>query len=460
MKKLIYLYFGYAIFLSQVASATDLYLFFIHGDAKYHYRGCENGATHCKEKNPLLDSSNTIFNKAKELSESCSDCDVAIFYVKPYSEKVKISSEETGSFSFSSKKTGGTLSLVQTTIFVSKDKKHIMAQNTTRFGSEEAIHSGQMLFYSNGALLEKTPIVISKKIPRFVPVIGNLAWITRGPEEFSRELKILDKNAFSQGRNYNKQFAFYFGHKIPDDTHTGFFHSNEVAEFSMNAFLTFAKEFSKVSNGKNRLFDALFLLNCATGMSTVYEIYKKDITSLLLAHPPFVALGTMASWDLLSLGEHLSSNNETHESIKTFFNNSFSPEDQHKKESLSYILHTSYAVSLYDLDQIKNERSLEKALEEGAKISKRIGKKIGEDIKKWASGIANDKSSGGVELKHLRDESWKNVDCALYPEIHPILEKLAPSLRYKHYFKAPATWKLSFKPRDGKTVDFSGWSCL
>ncbi len=477
MKKIIYLYFCYAIFLPHMASATDLYLFFIHGDAEYKHRSCENGETRCKKKR-RIDASKTVFYKAKKLSESCDNCDVVIFYIKPGKKKVKVSPlrESYSSNIFAnapalSRKDEIKLD-VKTTIFFSEDGEDIIGQTTEKTNFKEVSRSGRLLLYSDGSLLNEESIVLSGTIPPFIPIISGLAWLMRQPESFSEELKFLAESTSSRGKNYKKQFAFYFGHKIPDENSPGFFKSNEDVEFSIVAFLDLAKKVSNTMNRRNRRpFDAFFFLNCATSVNTVYETYKKNVTNLLVAHPALVPLISITSWDFLSLREHLSSNNKTHESIKAFLEKSFSPEEEGERESLVPVLRSDYLLSLYDLKRIKNSVSMEKALKKGAKISKVVSEEIGDKIKKWAAGVAAlDGESVSIEsaIASLADTSWKDIDCRHYSKMRPILEKLKPAVLAKYSFKYGSALRRAFKSKEEKSsiseeekvANFSGWACF
>ncbi len=443
MKKIVWLYFFCALLLPHMASATDLYLFFINGDAKYDYKGCKNGEISCKEK-VIGDASETFLKKAKEFSKTCRDCDVVIFHVKPYTETKEYYVQERFGTTF-----GGAKYSVVPEEYVNPDKHKKVSKKVER--------SGRVLFYSNGDIVNELPLIISRDSLGNIPKIGPILSLIRRSTDFSRELKKIDESKFFQSTYYNKQFAFFFSHNIPEDSSREFFQSNKEAKFSIDAALDFIRGFSKISNnGEDRPLDALFLFSCAVGLSTVSKIYNENTTDLLIAHPTLVPLETLVSWDLLSLREHLSSNKDTYESIKTFLDKSFSPEEENYKESLMPVISADYAVSIYNLRYISFDMVLQKALKEGEKISRKISKRIADGLRERASGESAGKLGIGqvVTGRSLKEE----INCGVHPEMQSTLKNLEPSLD-KYFFQGKSIRSIFHKQKK-KVRDFSGWSCL
>ena len=469
MKKIVWLYLCCTLPLPNIASATDLYLFFINGDAIYtydQYINCEDAGPACRKK-PGADASETFLKKAEEFSKTCRDCDVVIFHVKPYTETreyyVRKRSDSRGF--------GGSK-------YMTVLKKNVNP-NTDKKVTKKIEYSGRVLLYSNKNLVKDMSISIPvgnslKVLPKIGPLIGLLA----GSARFSGELKRTGESEIFRGKNYNKRFAFSFTHNILEETKKGFFHSerNREAKFSMGAFLNFVKKFSTISNnGRHRPFDALFMFSCGTGISTISKIYNENVTNLLIAHPTLVPLGTLVSWDLSSLEEYLSSNNSVYKSVKSFLDDGFASIEDDYEGVPAFQLGSYYSVSIYNFNRIK-EDGLQKSLRKGGQLSKNISKKLKKKIKDQAAGISD--SEGIMEQQMamaLADEKpfAELINCGAYPEMKSTIESLEPSLDNYFYQSRRSTSDILLRNAQAllglgslkkipskKAIDFSGWGCL
>ena len=195
------------------------------------------------------DASLIYFNKVTRLVKNCSNCDALVIYVKP--EKIDNKSSYT------------------------------YGKNEDVSPAHKIIY-GKVYIYRNGELRNESDIYsLNRFIP--LPIISLITWNMK-EKNFEEEISLFQE---TMGHSeYQRQFAFFFSHKVSDaERRQGSFSSSTFTEFSLKSYLKGINSLSSQINGRHRPYDILFLSQCLSSIETIYEVYKANSAKLVFSVP-------------------------------------------------------------------------------------------------------------------------------------------------------------------------------
>ena len=403
--------------LSSKAQASeekrDLYVFFIVADSAY----CHPQSQFC---DPSKDLRLTFFEKAKDFAQDCSFCDFMIVLVKTQQKK---------GFKFV-----GPSGYKQPHFYNIYEKLYFYRDGELSFEKEIA-----------GGLSDKPFIPL--------PLVGKVTYLLQ-EKKLAIENKIFMKDFFKD--TYRHQFAFFLGHKMPESTRRGYFHSDSKVKFSLSLFLEGLNDLSFSINGSSKPFDALFLGQCASTIETIYEVVEKNTARFVLSSPDIVPFLGLSSWNLKAFHKHLETSS-VKKALNTWLERTFTPGT---KENVSEKILTSYTLSLYDIDFLQSMKSsFKKAIDTFKQDETYKSQK--KERKKAYDMAAGDFSEENESLALVKGESFSQFDCKNIKSLENFLE--TTSVAVTTHTSQKNFLSILFPAEEDKEKEskkHSGWSCL
>ena len=326
-----------------------------------------------------------------------------------------------------------------------------LAQRHTRLAEKEhSIQRERIFVYRDGTLVREEAFrtIDQFSLLRFIPIVGAIRMI-RGQYKTLKRSERVFLQALGPSQ-YRKQFAFIYGHKVPDRTGRGYFASSPLIKFSLPHLLKELETFSSRIQGTKKNFDLLFLGYCLSSIETIYTVFEWGRSLFTLASPELIPLVGLTELDLISLGNHLK-DEDTQTTVRTWLQKSFDP---YAKENVSNkVMASHYILSLYDMEQLKLLSEDFLYLVDTLKDLRRRGELRTEKDFLETLASTGERSSSIVDFINL-----PNYDCHNHPVLEELIIPLSPAVSYFYQKKSFIDILLDRGP--SLESSHSGFSCI